>query len=298
MTVNKSSLRIRPYSMEDKEDLGLIADSFQWDFPPDRLMWKEFLFDTRWNEENAWVLDLADRPIGYARVDETPGLEGVFDLNGFIAAAGQRKGHGTILLNFITDVLKARGARRLHHATVSQQSAAYMFLTTRGFHVEHIEISMELQQTGPYLSDAELSSEYLVKTYRKQEAISHFLGLYDDCFDGLPWYQPYDLTEVASELLYPADLLFLHKLQEPIGFCWIHHNRPEEGEIEPIGLLPQFQGRGLGALLLKSGLNRLRALGVYRVKIGAWETNLAALNLYRKIGFQNIITKTYLAIDL
>ena len=137
--------------MEDKKDLGLIADSFQWDFPPDRLMWKEFLFDTRWNEENAWVLDLANRPIGYARIDETPGLEGVFDLHGFIAAARQRKGHGTILLDFITDVLKARGARRLHHATVSQQSAAYMFLTARGFHVEHIERLMELQQTGPHL---------------------------------------------------------------------------------------------------------------------------------------------------
>jgi ribosomal protein S18 acetylase RimI-like enzyme len=284
--------------MEDKEDLDLIVDTFKRDIPPDWMMWEEYLFDSRWNEENAWVLDLADRAIGCARVDETPGMEGAFDLHGFIAVAEQRKGYGTILLNFITDLLKTRGARRLYHATVSQQSAANMFLTAREFHVEHIEIFMELLQTGLHQSDVELSSEYSVNRYRKHEAISHFLGLYDDCFYGLPWYQPYDLAEVASQLLNPADLLFLQKLEEPIGFCWIHYDRPGEGEIEPIGLLPQFQGRGLGAVLLKSGLNRLRAMGVYRVKIGAWEANQSAINLYRKIGFQNIMTKTYLSIDL
>lgn len=298
MTGNKSSLRIRPYSMEKQKDLLMVVDALQRDFQLDRLTWKEYLSETGLKEENAWVLDLEHKPIGYARVNEIPGLEGALDLDGFVAPAEQRKGHGTILLNFIIDALKARGAMRLHHATGSRQSAAFMFLTARAFTVEHTERSMELHQTGPHLTDDKLSGEYLVKKYGKREAISHFLRLYDDCFYGHPWYQPYDPTEVASELLNPADLLFLHRLQEPIGFCWTHHNQLGEGEIEPIGLLPQFQGRGLGAFLLKSGLNRLNAMGAYRIKIGAWEANQAAINLYRKIGFQNTMTKTYLALEL
>jgi mycothiol synthase len=284
--------------MEDQEDLVMIVDALQGDFQLDRLTWKKYLSGTGWKKGNAWVLDLARRPIGYARVDETPGLEGAFDLHGFVALAEQRNGHGTILLDFIIDALRARGAKRLHHATVSRKSAAYLFLMAKAFYIEHTERFMELHQTSPYLPNNEFSGKYLVKTYGKREAIYHFLRLYDDCFFGHPWYQPYDLTEAANELLSPADLLFLHRLQEPIGFCWIHHNQPEEGEIEPIGILPQYQGCGLGAFLLKSGLNRLHTMGVYRVKIGAWEANRAAINLYRKIGFQDTMTRTYLALEL
>lgn len=284
--------------MEDREDLLLIVDELHRDSRLDLQIWKENLSASGWKEEKAWVLDKGRRPIGYARVDEIPGLEGALELNGFVAPAEQRKGHGTILLRFVIEQLIARGAKRLHHATSSQQSAAYLFLTARAFYLEHVERFMELDQAGLHLIDSDLSAEYSVKPYKKHVSISQFLRLYDDCFEGHPWYQPYDLAEVAGVLQNPADLLFLYQLQEPIGFCWIHYDRLTGGVIEPFGILPQFQGRGLGAFLLKSGLNRLHAMGAYRVQIGAWDANQDAINLYTKIGFRDTGTQTHLALDL
>ncbi len=51
--------------------------------------------------------------------------------------------------------------------------------------------------------------------------------------------------------------------------------------IEPLGILPAYQGRGYGRLLLQLVLRELAARGAKKVEIGTWRDNEAAVHLYR-----------------
>lgn len=57
----------------------------------------------------------------------------------------------------------------------------------------------------------------------------------------------------------------------------------QKGWIDTIGLHPDFQGQGLGALILKHCLDLLAGLAV---KLTVVSTNISALRLYRRNGFE------------
>lgn len=290
-------LRIEPFHAQHLIELTRVVEDLGHHLEIDWVSWQEYLSQIGNRAGNAWVLERAHRAIGVACVDKTPGIVGAYDLNGFIARAEQRRGLGTTLLTHAIGEIRDMEARQLFHVTESINSKAFHFLISQDFYVEHTERIMALDLPATY-EMAGLPEEYTVETCGKQKAITSFIRLYDLCFYGHPWYQPYDSDEVAGTLQNPADILFLLHHEDPIGFCWTRQKQPGVGEIEPIGILPHFQNRGLGEFLLKTGLNRLYASGIRHVEIGAWEDNQAATNLYRKIGFQDSVARTYLALDL
>ncbi len=61
---------------------------------------------------------------------------------------------------------------------------------------------------------------------------------------------------------------------------------PEFPAVLHINLLPEWQGRGLGGLLMAAFLGRLRELGCRGVYLETSERNLKALPFYRKLGFE------------
>lgn len=60
------------------------------------------------------------------------------------------------------------------------------------------------------------------------------------------------------------------------------------GDIEPIGVHPDFQRRGLGRAIMLEALHRLRDRGMNRVVLSTWTGNQRALNLYKSLGFEVI----------
>jgi mycothiol synthase len=124
------------------------------------------------------------------------------------------------------------------------------------------------------------------------------MHLYDQSFGSHNWYQPYSAAEVAALLYRPQDLLFLYRENEPIGFAWAKMVEKGVGEIEPVGVLTHWQGRGYGRFLLQSAIHDLASRGADHIHIGTWAENAAALHLYRSLGFQPDHILTYLAYDL
>jgi len=52
-----------------------------------------------------------------------------------------------------------------------------------------------------------------------------------------------------------------------------------------MGVLPTYRHKGIGTKLVHAALQKAKAYGLYRVELEVFEDNLAAIELYKKVGF-------------
>jgi len=128
---------------------------------------------------------------------------------------------------------------------------------------------------------------------------AEFLIANADAFAGHPeqgLWQLADLTKRFSEPWFDPENFYLlkdnnHKIA---GFIWIkvHIERlVPDAEIYLIGLVQQYQLKGLGKAVLAHGLNAIFANGFNEAIIYVDAPNAVALNLYQKHGFKHISTQ-------
>ena len=98
-----------------------------------------------------------------------------------------------------------------------------------------------------------------------------------------------DLEERIREPWFdPSGFLLLEIDERIAASCWtkVHELHPDRfGEIYVISVDPQFQGRGLGRVMLSQGLVSLRRRGVQRAILFVDADNESAQRLYRSFGF-------------
>lgn len=244
----------------------------------------------------AWLLWEGDELQGYAALFPTPGLSGVYELYGAVQKEACRRGAAAQLLDAVVENVKRDAVRELTYAVDSLESSEARLLREFGFEVAHEEWRMAGQI--PATQDgALLPRGYDARSLPRAQAIDLFLRLYDESFSPRPWYQPYSYDEVAGELINGRDLLFLFHAGKPVGFAWLRA-RDEEGEIEPMGIIPEEQGQGAGRALLGIALQRMRQRGLRSVRIGAWRENEAAIHLYESAGLRLVAQRYYLVYRL
>jgi ribosomal protein S18 acetylase RimI-like enzyme len=249
-----------------------------------------------------WVLEGESQEqgrvvVGYAAVAPIPGLPGLVNLEGFIAPAWQRQGAGSYLLLHLLPDLRQSQVRQVSCSVASLDSPAAHFLHRHGFFVEHEEWEMAL--TPWPLSPSPLpDNNFHWQTYSRSKAIKLFCSLYEQSFGGLPWFQPYSHDEAAASLKAPEDILFLTHTDIPFGFVWTPLETYGHVEIEPIGVVKEYHGQGLGRLLLLAGVQRLAEQGAPQIRLGVWRENQAAIHLYQSAGFQRQRRLIYLAYNL
>lgn len=72
---------------------------------------------------------------------------------------------------------------------------------------------------------------------------------------------------------------------EIAAFCSVWLDRENNvAEFEPVGTVPQFQKRGLGAALPAHACNRLQEMNCPRVKVESWSESVGANKLYSACG--------------
>jgi ribosomal protein S18 acetylase RimI-like enzyme len=78
-----------------------------------------------------------------------------------------------------------------------------------------------------------------------------------------------------------------------IGVVAIIYNyrRPQLGLIETLAVLPEFRRLGIGKKLVQFAMSKLFQNGMETSLITTWETNEAALAMYKKLGFKMIMRK-------
>lgn len=94
-----------------------------------------------------------------------------------------------------------------------------------------------------------------------------------------PWFDPEGLFEAFDE-----------QTGRLLGFHWTKVHDADVGEVYVVGVDPEAQGRGLGAALTLVGLHhladRLTASSQPTVMLYVEADNSAAVNTYRKLGFE------------
>lgn len=239
-----------------------------------------------------WVITLNDSVVGYAAIAPVPGLPHMADLYGFIVLLYQNQGLGTQLLNHLIAQLPATPFRQLSFAVPALDAETAVFLQHRGFYLEHTELT--LTRVLPFQYPVASSPKLSFGRYSKAKSAFLFSSLYDQSFAGLSWHQPYTPAEVKRRLFDPADILFLLENGNPIGFAWLHAN----GEIEPVGIVKEAQGKGNGRFLLQTALHQLSRRNCPTASLTVWQNNEPALHLYKSLGFQPVETRYYLAYNL
>jgi mycothiol synthase len=246
----------------------------------------------------AWIVRCQKSVAGYASILPAPGLPGLYELDGFIAPSFQRQGLATFLLGALLNDLTGSDVRQLYHPLSSTETPAAHFLAASGFYREHEELVLTLDDLR-ILPPAQIGKGYALRTLARDEAISRFRRLYELAFAGLPWYQPYESDqEVAAELADAGDLLFLDHGRQAIGFLWLRWPKLDVAEIEPVGVLPGYRGRGFGRQIMLAGLNLAAQQSARKATVGVWTQNAAALALYERLGFHEATRKLFVAYDL
>jgi mycothiol synthase len=76
---------------------------------------------------------------------------------------------------------------------------------------------------------------------------------------------------------------------EIAAFCSVWWDRQNNvAEFEPVGTVPRFQKKGLGAALLAHVCNRLRVMGCPLVTVESWSESVGANKLYEACGLQEV----------
>lgn len=82
------------------------------------------------------------------------------------------------------------------------------------------------------------------------------------------------------------------------GFCWTKQHDRGVGEIYVIGVDPDHRGTGLGRVLVEAGLASLAERGSSTGMLYVDASNMAAVGLYRSLGFEVVSTQRAYQIEI
>ncbi len=241
-----------------------------------------------------WLAVEGSQAWGYLLTAPLPGLPGLHEIELFVALSRRRQGIGRLLWQTAgAELAEEPDLYSVSAALDDERSPLAHFLSAHGFRPEHVEWEMRRERLDD-LAAPSWPAGYEPATLPRPEAISHFVALYDASFGPERWYQPYSRGEVAEALDAPGDLLFALHGDEPAGVAWMRVER-DLGIIEPIGVAPAHQGKGVGRALLVTALLSMRRRGARAARLGVWEDNRPAIALYRQLGFRRSGSRTYVA---
>ena len=97
------------------------------------------------------------------------------------------------------------------------------------------------------------------------------------------FFDEFAQTETRQYLIAEAD-------GQLIGYCGVMVVGPT-ADIQTIGVLPQYEGRGIGTAMLTGMLDEARRRGAAETLLEVREDNPRARRLYERFGFEHIHTR-------
>ncbi|MBD1380736.1 GNAT family N-acetyltransferase [Bacillus sp. IB182487] len=93
--------------------------------------------------------------------------------------------------------------------------------------------------------------------------------------------------EMINSYIHKGSFLILEENnQQAVGVILLLHEDDKTIEIKNISILEQFQGKGLGRLLIKHTEERVKLQGVERLIVGTANSSIGNIAFYQKLGFR------------
>lgn len=107
-----------------------------------------------------------------------------------------------------------------------------------------------------------------------------------------PWQQPLG-SERATDDATATHLMLLNEKEDAVGVCRLHLQTENEAQIRFMAIHADYQGQGLGQILLAQAEEKAQRAGANFITLQAREN---AVNFYKKNGYQ-LLEKTHLLFE-
>lgn len=254
-----------------------------------------------------WFLARVEAPDGHRRI---VGAASIFapgsdeaEISSCVHPLFRRQGLLGELLKAALDELRLRGVPAALLVSDSRLGFGHIVAQKLGAAKARTEygMAMELGGGGERAEGAELEPTGLCLRPVGPEELDEAAALSAACFDedaaGARAFIEGCLAEPGREQYLAMDP------SGAIGLAAAQFKSRADGEaaeamIFGVGVLPELRGRGLGRALMRTVLGMLGARGVRRVALEVDDTNVAALALYRSLGFVEENSMDYWRLEL
>ena len=137
-----------------------------------------------------------------------------------------------------------------------------------------VRFEMDLQQETPL---PQLPKGFTIRPLRGRAEVKDYVALHRAAFGSDKMTEPWRLRSLEHPAYRPEiDLVVVNPDDTPVGFCicWM---REDFGQIEPLGVHPEYQGKGLGRSLELAALDVLRRQGTRAVYVDHVSLNERAI---------------------
>jgi len=145
-------------------------------------------------------------------------------------------------------------------------------------------IAREKSLTNTAFETINLPDGYRIKVLKRKDWIAYFVAV-NAVFNMMDTVDAFRSIQQAPSNVPELHLQVVNEQDEIAAFCSVWWDKENNlAEFEPVGTVPRFQGRGLASALLAHSCNRMRELGIERVKVESWSESPAANRLYDRCG--------------
>jgi mycothiol synthase len=199
----------------------------------------------------------------------------------------------TAMVDIALRYTREMGAKLAHVSLNSTAVKDVEVLANLGFKEvrRYQELRLELSQLAGIIFEAvDLRFRHL-----QQGEEAKLAEIENCCFEGSWGFNPNTVDYVSWELKVKRnnydDIILAKENDDIIGYCWLVTSSNGDsimgkGRIYMLGVRPNRRGKGLGRKLILAGLQHLKDVRSEIVEITVDRQNIAALDLYRSIGFQ------------
>jgi len=143
------------------------------------------------------------------------------------------------------------------------------------------EIALDQDSPQPQIPDG-----FAIRPFMGNSEVDDYVYLHRTAFGSDEMTKAWRTRTLAHPAYHPdVDLVVVSPEEKLVGFCicWIWN---DIGQIEPLGVHPDYQGQGLGRALELSAIQTLRDQGVRFVHLDHVSLNEKAIALSLKTGFR------------